>query len=379
MRQADFLQYFAFLAVLTATVRPLGGYLARVFTYERTFLDPLITPIESLIIRLIGPVAERQMKWREYFLAFAAFGLASMAFVFALLKLQQHLPFYRVVGERFLSTPMTNDLAFNTAVSFATTTTWQAYAGESTMSYFSQIVALGVQNFLAGAAGLVIGIAFIRGISTDGGGILGNFWRDIVRAVLWVLLPLCIPGALLLVWQGVPMNFNSYITVTTLQGEPQFIAQGPVAAFEIIKNLGTNGGGFFNVNGAHPYENPTALSNFIEMFAIVALPAALCYTFGSMTGRLRHGWLLFAVMTLLFSLGLAGVHSAESAGNPAFERVAAPLGFAGSDDAWTGNTEGKEVRFGTTGTTLAVVATSNGATGSSLCENASRGVIDGIK
>ena len=200
-----------------------------------------------------------------------------------------------------------------------------------------------------------------------------------MRAVLWVLLPLCIPGALLLVWQGVPMNFNSYITVTTLQGEPQFIAQGPVAAFEIIKNLGTNGGGFFNVNGAHPYENPTALSNFIEMFAIVALPAALCYTFGSMTGRLRHGWLLFAVMTLLFSLGLAGVHSAESAGNPAFERVAAPLGFAGSDDAWTGNTEGKEVRFGTTGTTLAVVATSNGATGSSLCENASRGVIDGIK
>jgi K+-transporting ATPase ATPase A chain len=194
--------------------------------------------------------------------------------------------------------------------------------------------------------------------------VLGNFWRDVVRALLWVLLPLSIPGALLLAWQGVPMNFNPYTSVTTVQGASQVIAQGPVAAFEIIKNLGTNGGGFFNVNGAHPYENPTALSNLIEMLAIVVLPAALCHTFGSMTGRRRHGWLLYGVMTVLFALGIAGVHRAETAGNPALERVMAPRGIAIGDGAWTGNTEGKEVRFGTAGSTLAVVVTSNGATGS---------------
>jgi K+-transporting ATPase ATPase A chain len=232
------------------------------------------------------------------------------------------------------------------------------------MSYFSQIVALASQNFLAGAAGLAIGIAFIRGIATDGGGVLGNFWRDVVRALLWVLLPLSIPGALILVWQGVPMNLHAYASATTLQGAPQLIAQGPVAALEFIKNLGTNGGGFFNANGAHPYENPTALSNFVEMLAIVMVPAALCYTFGSMTGHRRHGWLLYWVMTLLFALGLAGVHWAENADNPALARAAAPHTFATSNSAWTGNTEGKEVRFGTSGTTLAVVATSNGATGS---------------
>ena len=364
MEQVDYLQYFAFVAVLTAVIWPIGVYLARVFTYERTFLDPLLVPIERVIVRLLGSAAERSMKWKEYFLAFVVFGLAGAAMVFALLALQHLLPFYRLVGERFLSTPMTADLAINTAVSFATTTTWQAYGGETTMSYFSQIVALGSQNFLAGAAGLAVGIAFIRGIATDGGGGLGNFWRDVVRAILWVLLPLSIPGALLLVWQGVPMNFNPYTTVTTLQGASQVIAQGPVAAFEIIKNLGTNGGGFFNVNGAHPYENPTALSNFVEMLAIVLLPAALCHTFGSMTGRRLHGWLLYGVMTLFFSLGLAGVHHAEGAGNPAVERVMAPRGFATDGSAWTGNTEGKEVRFGTAGTTLSVVVTSNGATGS---------------
>lgn len=377
MSRADYLQYFAFLAVLTLIVRTLGAYLARVFTYDRTFLDPIVIPIERLILRLIGPESERSMKWLEYFLGFVAFGSVGAVTVFALLKLQQFLPFYGVVGPRFLSTPMTVDLAANTAVSFATTTTWQAYAGETTMSYFSQIAALGVQNFLAGAAGLAVGIAFIRGIATDGGAVLGNFWRDVVRAVLWVLLPLSIPMALLLVWQGVPMNFNPYTAVTTLQGGSQVVAQGPVAAFEVIKNRGTNGGGFFNANGAHPYENPTALTNLIEMFAIVALPAALCHTFGLMTGRLRHGWLLYTTMTLLFSVGLVGVHRAESAGNPALEGAAAPRGFAAGEEAWTGNTEGKEVRFGTAGTALAVAVTSSGATGSSVAQDDSLSPLGG--
>ena len=357
-------EYLLFIAVLTAMVQPLGSYLARVFAYESTFLDRLVAPVERVIVRAVGPAAERPMKWREYFFAFVWFGVAGAAFVFLILKLQEVLPFYHLLGKDVLSTPMTDDLALNTAISFATTTTWQAYGGETTTSYFSQIVALESQNFLAGAAGLAIGIAFIRGIATDGGGVLGNFWRDVIRAMLWVLLPLSIPGALILVWQGVPMNLHAYTAATTLQGAPQLIAQGPVAALEFIKNLGTNGGGFFNVNGAHPFENPTALSNFVEMSAIVMLPAALCYTFGTMTGQRSHGWLMYWVMTLLFAIGLAGVHWAEAAGNPALVRAAAPHTFAAGDAAWTGNTEGKEVRFGITGTTLAVVATSNGATGS---------------
>ncbi len=358
------MEYLVFIAVLTATVRPLGSYLAKVFCYEPAFPDRLIVPIERAIVRLVGSAAQRPMKWREYFMAFVWFGVAGSVFVFVILKWQHLLPFYRLLGKDVLSTPMTDDLAANTAISFATTTTWQAYGGETTMSYFSQIVALASQNFLAGAAGLAVGIAFIRGIAADGSGVLGNFWRDIIRAVLWVLLPLSIPGALFLVWQGVPMNLHAYTSATTFQGAPQLIAQGPVAALEFIKNLGTNGGGFFNANGAHPYENPTALSNFFEMLAIVMLPAALCYTFGKMTRQYRHGWLLYLVMTLLFVLGLAGVHWAENAGNPALVRAAAPHTFAMGDGAWTGNTEGKEVRFGTSGTTLAVVATSNGATGS---------------
>jgi potassium-transporting ATPase potassium-binding subunit len=366
MRQVDYLQFLAFLLVLTSTVRPLGSYLARVFTYQGTFLDPLALPLERLLLWCAGPAAQRQMKWPEYYLAFVVFGIAGAALVFAILELQQHLPLYDIVGKHFLSTPMSDDLALNTAVSFATTTTWQAYAGEATMSYFSQTVALGVQNFLAGAAGLAIGIALIRGVAVNGGGMLGNFWRDMLRAVLWVLLPLCIPGALLLVWQGVPMNFNPYTTLTTLQGGTQVIAQGPVAAFEIIKNLGTNGGGFFNANGAHPYENPTAVSNFIELFAIVMIPAALCYTFGAMTGRLRHGWLLFIVMTAIFSIGFVAVYNAECAGNPALERAMAPFGFARDGVRGMGNAEGKELRFGDAGTALAVAVTSNGATGSSV-------------
>ena len=364
MTWADFSQYLLFIAVLTATVRPLGSYLAKVFAFESTFLDPVAAPIERLILRLIGPAAERPMKWLEYFLAFVFFGLAGAALIFLILKLQQWLPFYGLLGKDVLSTPMTNDLAVNTAISFATTTTWQAYGGETTMSYFSQIVALASQSFLAGAAGLCIGIAFIRAIVTEGGGLLGNFWRDVIRATLWVLLPLSIVGALILVWQGVPMNFHAYTTATTLQGTPQLIAQGPVAAFEFIENLGTNGGGFFNVNDAHPYENPSSISNFVLMFAIVVLPAALCYTLGKMTGQLRHGWLLYWVMTILTVSGIAGVHWAENAGNPALTHAAAPYTFAVGADAWTGNTEGKEVRFGTAGTALAVVATSNGASGS---------------
>ena len=255
---------------------------------------------------------------------------------------------------------MSPDLALNTAISFSTTTTWQAYAGENTLSYFSQMVGLCAQNFLAGAAGLAVGIAFIRGVARQLSDTLGNFWVDLTRALLWVLLPGALLGALLLVGQGVPMNFRPYAVATTLGRAQQVIPQGPVAALEIIKNLGTNGGGFFNANGAHPYENPTPLTNFIEMLAIALLPAALTNTFGRMVGQPRQGWLLYCVMLLLFGCGLVFVHHFEQRG----DRQLAGVDFRNSRVQSGGNMEGKEVRFGIGGSTLTAVVTSNTATGS---------------
>ena len=249
------------------------------------------------------------------------FGLVGTLLLYAILRMQQFLPWY---FPRYHTTPMSPDLALNTAISFSTTTTWQAYAGENTMSYFSQMVGLCAQNFLAGAAGLAVGIAFIRGLARQLSDTLGNFWVDLTRALLWVLLPGALIGALLLVWQGVPMNFHPYAVVTTVEGTRQVIPQGPVAALEIIKNLGTNGGGFFNANGAHPYENPTPLTNFIEMLAIVLLPAALTNTFGRMVGQPRQGWLFYCVMVLLFGCGLVFVHHFEQRGDPSLRGCGFP-------------------------------------------------------
>ncbi len=246
---------------------------------------------------------------------------------------------------------MTPDLAMNTAVSFATTATWQAYAGENTLRYASQLLGLCVQNFVAGAAGLATGVAFIRGFSREHSATIGNFWVDITRGLLWVLLPGAVVCAALLVWQGVPMNFSPYTLVGPLDGDRQVIAQGPVAALEAIKNLGTNGGGFFSANGAHPFENPTALSNLFELLAIVLLPAALTHTFGRMIGDARQGWLIYGVMLFMFAGGLLIVQRAEQVGRS----VASPS---------RPNMEGKEARFGITGSTLTAVATSNTATGS---------------
>jgi potassium-transporting ATPase potassium-binding subunit len=275
------------------------------------------------------------------------------------LLLQPWLPWFHVT---YQTTPMTLDLALNTAISFSTATTWQAYAGETTMSYFSQIVGLAVQNFLAGAAGLAVGIAFIRGLARQGTDKLGNFWVDLTRAILWILLPLAIIGSIVLVWQGVPMNFTPYTQVATVEGGSQTIAQGPVAALEPIKNLGTNGGGFFNVNGAHPYENPTPLTNLLEMLMIAVLPASLTYTFGRMVGKPGQGWTLFWVMTLLFVAGLVATGWAEQSGNPNISAMG--ISAQSSDLQPGGNMEGKEVRFGIGGSVLAAVTTSNGATGS---------------
>ena len=351
-------QYAAFLLIVTLLVKPAGRYMARVFTGEHTLLDPLLCPMERLLYRVTGVNRESEMRWQEYAGAFVIFGLIGTLLLYAILRLQQILPWF---FPAYMTTPMTPDLAMNTAISFSTTTTWQAYGGETTLSYFSQMVGLTVQNFLAGAAGLAVGVAFTRGMARDRAETIGNFWVDVVRSILWILLPLSILGALLLVWQGVPMNFHSYTQANGVQGVRQTIAQGPVAAMEIIKNLGSNGGGFFNANGAHPYENPTPLTNLIEMLAIAVLPAAFTHTYGVMIGRPRHGWLLYGVMVFLFMAGLVVCGWAEQHGNPLLPHG---VNMQASAAQSGGNMEGKEVRFGITSSVLTAVTTSNGATGS---------------
>ena len=350
------IQYVLFVVIVTALVRPLGGYMERVFSRKRTVLDRLFFPVERLIYRITAVSPDVEMSGKRYATCFVLFGFFGTLLLYGILRLQQFLPWF---FPQYHATPLSPDLALNTAISFSTTSTWQAYAGENTMSYFSQVVGLCAQNFLAGAAGLAVGVAFIRGLARQCSDTLGNFWVDLTRALLWILLPGALLGAMLLVWQGVPMNFRPYAVATTVEGAHQAIPQGPVAALEIIKNLGTNGGGFFNANGAHPYENPTPLTNLLEMLAIVLVPAAFTKTFGRMVGQPRQGWFLYGVMLLLFGCGLVFVHHFEQRGVP-------HPGDVGSRSRVQsgGNMEGKEVRFGIGGSTLAAIVTSNTATGS---------------
>ncbi len=345
-------EYIIFLAIVIALALPVGLYLARVAQRRRTFLDFLLQPVERLLYRAMGVRAEQEMTAGVYIACFLLFGATSTIVLFLLLI------FERALGggpaNAYLTTPMTWDLAANTAVSFSTTTTWQAYAGENTLRYLAQVAGLVAQNFLAAAAGLAAGFAFIRGIARERASTVGNFWVDLVRSLLWVLMPLALAGSLILVWQGVPLNMSPYTVAHTLEGGSQIIAQGPVAALEFIKNLGTNGGGFFNANGAHPYANPTPLTNFLGMLAIAVLPASLMITFGEMTQRRRAGWTLLAVMLALFIGGLVLCDWAEAR---------APEQLAGLHITG-GNMEGKEVRFGVGGSVLTAIVTSNTATGS---------------
>jgi len=350
-------QYLLFLVIVTVCVKPLGGYMQRVFERRKTALDRLCLPAERWIYRLAGIDPSVEMDAAQYAIAFIVFGLIGTLLLYAILRFQHFLPWF---FPAYQTTPLSPDLAFNTALSFSTTTTWQAYGGENTMSYFSQMVGLCVQNFLAGAAGLAVGIAFIRGLARESCATLGNFWVDLTRSLLWILLPGALIGSLLLVWQGVPMNLHHYEVASTIEGTRQAIPQGPVAALEIIKNLGTNGGGFFNANGAHPYENPTPLSNFLELLSIILLPAALTNTFGRMVQHLRQGWLLYWVMLFLFSGGLMVLHLSERQGNPFIHGA----DFGQSQLQAGGNMEGKEVRLGIGGSVLGGTVTSNGATGS---------------
>jgi K+-transporting ATPase ATPase A chain len=346
------LEYAVFLGVLLALAKPAGVYIARVFERQPTVLDRWLCPVEAAFYRLLGVQPAKEMTAGVYLVCFTAFGVLGMLGLFLLLMLQSHLP--GGPESRFLTTSMSGDLAGNTALSFATTTTWQAYSGESTLRYLVQVIGLTAQNFLAAAAGLAVGIAFIRGFVREKAATIGNFWVDLVRGLLWLLLPLSLVGSLILVWQGVPLNLNAYVEARTVEGTTQIIPQGPVAALEFIKNLGTNGGGFFNANGAHPYANPTPLTNFLGLLAIAVLPAAMPITFGHMVGRPRAGWVLLVVMIVLFVGGLVACDLVESATPPRL----ADLGVVG------GNMEGKEVRFGVGGSVLAAVVTSNGATGS---------------
>src|SRR5918992_1022602 len=328
--------YFGLVALL---VKPLGLYMAHVFNGQRTFIDPVLRPVERVIYWLGGVDPRQEQHWTTYTAAMLLFNLAGLVLLYALQRLQHVLPFNPQGFD-----PVGPDLAFNTAVSFTSNTNWQAYSGESTMSYLVQMAGLTVQNFVSAATGIALAIALIRAFARHSVQTLGNFWVDLVRSTLWVLLPISLVLALVLVWQGVPQNLQPYVTATTVEGASQTIAQGPVASQEAIKELGTNGGGFFNANSAHPYENPTPLTNFLEMLAIFAIGAALTYTFGRMVGDQRQGWALFGAMAVVFVLGLGVAYWAESAGNPAFDR----LGIQTDANAIQagGNMEGKEVRFG---------------------------------
>ena len=348
----SWIEYTIFLVTVVTLAYPFGSYLTCVCERRGTFLDPLLRPFEAALYRVLGVHAEQEMSAATYAGCFLLFGAGCVVLLFLILMLQRILP--GGPADTYLTTPMTVDLAANTAVSFATTTTWQAYAGESTLRYLSQLIGLVAQNFLAAAGGLAVGFAFIRGLARQSSATLGNFWVDLVRSLLWVLLPLALIGSLVLIWQGVPLNLSPYTLAHTLEGRTQVIAQGPVAALEFIKNLGTNGGGFFNANGAHPYANPTPLTNLIGMLAICVLPAALTITLGQLTQRLRAGWLLLSVMAVLFVGGLAVCDRAERMPPPQL----ADLHLVG------GNMEGKEVRFGVGESVLTTIVTSNASTGS---------------
>jgi K+-transporting ATPase ATPase A chain len=359
MTANGWLQIVVFLLVVFALTPVLGGFMARVFTRQKTWLDPVMRPIERLIYALTGVDERRDMRWSEYAIALLMFSVVSMLALYAMLRLQQLLP---LNPQRFGSVPP--DLAFNTAVSFSTNTNWQAYSGESTMSYFTQMAGLAYHNFMSAAAGIAVAIAFIRGIAQRQKETIGNFWVDMTRACLWVLLPIAIVGALFLVSQGVVQNLKPYDKVAPIDQRAaveQTIAQGPVASQEIIKQFGTNGGGFFNANSAHPFENPTPLTNFLAMVAIFAISSGLTYTLGSMTGSRAHGWAVWAAMAFLFAAGVSVAYWAEARGNPLL--TAAGADQIASDMQSGGNMEGKEVRFGIASTALFATATTDASCG----------------
>jgi len=375
------LQIFVFLALVLAVTKPLGIFMARVFSGERTFLDPALRPIERLLYRLTGVDEKHEMRWTEYAISMLLFSAVSMLLLYLIQRIQGLLPF----NPQHLAGVTPQHLAFNTAASFTTNTNWQAYSGETTMSYFTQMAGLAFHNFASAATGIVLAIAFIRGIARRQMQTLGNFWVDFVRCCLWILLPFSLIGALFLVSQGVVQNLKPYDTVKLIEpqqvqrlgsdGKPvidpngrpvmdtvstQTIAQGPVASQEIIKEWGTNGGGFFNANSAHPFENPTPLTNLFEMVCIFAIGSGLTYTLGRMTGSAAHGWAVWAAMALLFLAGVTVAYWAEAKGNPLYPSAIAQHATPTQPG---GNMEGKETRFGIANSALFATVTTDASCG----------------
>ncbi len=351
MHTTDFIQFAVYAAIIMAATPVLGGFMAKVFTGQRNFLSPVIRPLERLTYALCGVREDAEQGWKSYaghLLLFAVIGTLS---TYAILRLQQYLPWN---PQAMPAVPA--DLAMNTAVSFNTNTNWQNYGGEGALSYFSQMAALAVHNFLSAATGLAVAVALIRGFARKSTKTIGNFYVDLTRGVLYILLPLSIVGALVLVWQGVPQTLGAYVDAQTVEGTKQTIALGPVASQEVIKELGTNGGGFFNANSAHPYENPTPLSNFLENLLIFLIPAALVDTYGRMIGKRRQAYAIYGAMGILFVTGLAVAYYTEAEPNPALAHIA---GY----DIGQGNMEGKEVRFGLADSVLWAVTTTDTSCG----------------
>jgi K+-transporting ATPase ATPase A chain len=348
------MQFAIFSVILILSAKPAGIYLTRVFEGRRTLLSPVIGPIERLTYKLCGVKAESEMNWRQYAYALLGFSAVTLILTYAVERLQAFLPWnpqhLAAVGP---------DLAWNTAASFTTNTNWQFYVPESTMSYLTEMVALATHNFWSAAVGIVAAVALIRGIARTSAGTVGNFWVDMTRTLYYVLIPSCVIYALLLVWQGVPQNLNAYTAVHTVENGSQTIGQGPVASQEAIKMLGTNGGGFFNANSAHPYENPTPFSNLLEMLSIFLIPAGLTYTLGRMTGSQGHGWAVFAAMFVLFTAGFSVCYWAESHPYSMIHGAAQ----TGSATAPAGNMEGKEVRFGIASSSLFATITTDASCG----------------
>jgi K+-transporting ATPase ATPase A chain len=365
MTMSGFVYILVFFLVLWALTKPLGLYMARVFEGERTFLHPLLRPLERLIYKLCGIRETSEQRWTQYSASVIAFTMVGFLFVYAIQRLQGFLPInpmgFSTAHAPSYATPMTPDLAFNTAVSFITNTNWQAYGGEQTLSYLVQMAALTVQNFCSAAAGISVAIALIRGFARKQTNTIGNFWVDATRAMVYVLLPLALVFALFLCFRGVPQTLKSYQTATTVEGATQTIAVGPVADQEAIKMLGTNGGGFFNVNSSHPFENPTPLTNFTQVLALLIISSGLTYTFGKMVGDTRQGWALFAAMAFLFFAGVFICYPSEHAGNPNIARLGVETAATPTQSG--GNMEGKEVRFGMAGSTLFATATTDASCG----------------
>ena len=350
------IQIALFGAIIIAITKPLGGYMTRVFSDERTFLSPILRPIERAIYAISGVDEEEDQHWLTYAIAMLAFTAAGFLSLYALQRLQAFLPFnpqkFPAVGEHS---------AFNTAVSFVTNTNWQSYVPETTMSYLVQMAGLTVHNFVSAATGIALAVALVRGFARRSAKGVGNFWVDLTRCTLYILLPISIVVGLFFVWQGMPQNLSAYVGATTLEGAKQTIAMGPVASQEVIKMLGTNGGGFFNANSAHPFENPNAITNLVQIILIFSIGAGLTNLFGRMVGNQRQGWAVFAVMGLLFLAGVTTVNSAEAPGNPAF--AALHVDHAPSTLQAGGNMEGKEVRYGIANSALFTTITTDASCG----------------